>query len=665
MVIKMVGKLAIRNIRKSMSDYAVYFVTLIIGISIFYVFNAVTDQTVVINIYKDDSSFIDLLKSVLAMASTMVSVVLAFLIMYASDFLMKRRKKEFGVYMLLGMGKMRIASVLMVETVLIGILSLAVGLVIGVVLSQGMSILVANMFEADMTDFAFELSTAAVGKTVVYFLIMYALVLVLDVLVVGKSRLIRLLNAERRTEKNLSKYPWVCLIVFLLAGAVLCHAYYMVTANANAMDSEVQVVMQIVKGIVTTFLIFWSLSGLLIFLAKLRKKSYFKGINVFTTKEIASRINTNVFAGSLICLLLFITICVFASCFSVNRSMNDNMKLYVNADVNFVKFVGGEKDQRSVSDIFAAQHVDTDMFEGAVEVPLYHYKSPFDDEMTFEEMHESNVFTSSGLLMKASDYEKVAQFYGLKSVDLKDDEYAVVANYDYVIREYEKELENGHKVRLMGRELHPAGSVCVDGYLQIASGPTNFGFTVVPDKVIHDEKIVVSSWYYIANYNKEYSKGTEYIEKKVTGKKFSEKLDLITDTREQIRQKSRGLTAMVAFLGLYLGIIFLTASAALLSLKELSQASDSRGKYEVLRRLGVDERMIRKSLFRQNFTFFAFPLLLAIIHSVFGIQVCVFMIEAFGRTGLRQSIILTAMFILIIYMGYFVVTYRCSRKIIK
>lgn len=164
-----------------MSDYAVYFVTLIIGISIFYVFNAVTDQTVVINIYKDDSSFIDLLKSVLAMASTMVSVVLAFLIMYASDFLMKRRKKEFGVYMLLGMGKMRIAGVLMVETVLIGILSLAVGLGIGVVLSQGMSILVANMFEADMTDFAFELSTAAVGKTVVYFLIMYALVLVLDV----------------------------------------------------------------------------------------------------------------------------------------------------------------------------------------------------------------------------------------------------------------------------------------------------------------------------------------------------------------------------------------------------------------------------------------------------------------------------------------------------
>lgn len=660
----MIGKLAIRNIRKSMSDYAVYFVTLIIGISVFYVFNAITDQTVVNNIYKNDSSFIDLLKSVLAMASTMVSFVLAFLVMYASDFLMKRRKKEFGIYMLLGMGKMRIAGVLMVETVLIGILSLGVGLGVGIVLSQGMSILVANMFEADMTEFAFEVSAAAIGKTVVYFLIMYALVLVLDIFVVSKSRLIRLLNAEKRTEKNISKYPWLCLIVFLLAAAVLCHAYYMVTANMEQLETVEQVMIQIVKGIVTTFFIFWSLSGLLIFLAKLRKKSYFKGINTFTIKEIASRINTNVLAGSIICLLLFITICVFASCFSVNKSLNDNMKLYVKADVNFVKIIEGNKDQRSVSDTFAAENVDEDMFEGAVEVPLYYYHDPAYDKMTLPEMNESNVFTS-GALVKVSDYQKVAKFYGLEPVGLKDDEYAIVANYEWIVREYEQELANGHKVRLKGKDLHPAGSTCINGYLQIAQNPSNFGFTVVPDDVIDDEKVVINSWYYIANYNKMYGKGTEYIEKKVTAKKFREKLRLITDSREQIKQKSKGLTAMVAFLGLYLGIIFLTASAALLSLKELSQASDSRGKYKVLRQLGVDERVINRSLFRQNMAFFAFPLLLAVIHSIFGIQVCVFMIEAFGRTGLRHSIILTAGFILVIYAVYFVVTYRCSRKIIR
>lgn len=149
--------------KRSMSDYAVYFVTLIIGISVFYVFNAISDQKVVLSIYKSDYSVIDLLRNIISVASVIVSVVLAFLVVYASNFLIRRRKKEFGVYMLLGMGKKKIAGILMMETVIIGIISLVVGLGIGIILSQGMSILVAKLFEADMSKFSFEVSTGAVG----------------------------------------------------------------------------------------------------------------------------------------------------------------------------------------------------------------------------------------------------------------------------------------------------------------------------------------------------------------------------------------------------------------------------------------------------------------------------------------------------------------------
>ena len=280
----MIGKLALRNIKKSMSDYAVYFVTMIIGISVFYVFNAISDQTVLVKILKSDHSVIDLLKSSLSVASVVVSIVLAFLVVYASSFLMKRRKREFGVYMLLGMGKKKIAGILMAETVIIGLISLGVGLGLGIVLSQGMSILVVKLFEADMSQFAFECSMNAVVKTVIYFLVMYALVLALDLFVVGKSRLIRLLNAEKRNEKSAVKNPWICLIVFSVAVVVLSHAYWMVTAEASSITTEQQFLTQIAKGIVSTFLIFWSLSGFFIYLAKHRKKSYLKGINVFTTK---------------------------------------------------------------------------------------------------------------------------------------------------------------------------------------------------------------------------------------------------------------------------------------------------------------------------------------------------------------------------------------------
>ena len=178
----MIGKLALRNIKKSMSDYAVYFVTMIIGISVFYVFNAISDQTVLVKILKSDHSVIDLLKSSLSVASVVVSIVLAFLVVYASSFLMKRRKREFGVYMLLGMGKKKIAGILMAETVIIGLISLGVGLGLGIVLSQGMSILVVKLFEADMSQFAFECSMNAVVKTVIFWLCMrlYSLLICLS-----------------------------------------------------------------------------------------------------------------------------------------------------------------------------------------------------------------------------------------------------------------------------------------------------------------------------------------------------------------------------------------------------------------------------------------------------------------------------------------------------
>ena len=286
--------------KRSMSDYAVYFVTLIIGISVFYVFNAISDQKVVLSIYKNDYSIIDLLRNIISVASVIVSVVLAFLVVYASNFLIRRRKKEFGVYMLLGMGKKKIAGILTMETVIIGIISLVVGLGIGIILSQGMSILVAKLFEADMSKFEFEVSVSAVVKTLLYFLVVYAFVLLLDMFMIGKSSLIRLLNAERRSEKRTVKNPYVCVIVFIVAAVVLGHAYYRVTASPENIDTQAALLIEILKGIVSTFLIFWSLSGFLIFVAQLRKKSYYKGINVFTTKEISSRINTNVLAGSII-----------------------------------------------------------------------------------------------------------------------------------------------------------------------------------------------------------------------------------------------------------------------------------------------------------------------------------------------------------------------------
>ncbi len=663
----MIFKLAFRNMKKSMSDYAVYFVTLIIGISVFYVFNAISDQTVVTKIFTNDYDILDLMKSTLSVASVIVSVVLAFLIVYASSFLMKRRKKEFGIYMLLGMGKKKIAGVLMAETVIIGIFSLLAGMGVGIILSQGMSMLVAKLFEADMSKFAFEVSTEAVGKTVIYFLIMYALVLLLDIFVVGKSRLISLLNAEKKSEKNIARNPWICLVVFMAAAVVLSHAYWMVTANAEQLTKESQILFQIIKGIIATFLIFWSLSGLLIFLSKIRKKSYLRGINAFTTKEISSRVNTNVFAGSIICLLLFITICIFSTSFSINKSMNDNLRTLVPADVNlsymYDQGLPFDNEKEFMTEKLQAEGIDIDLFKDSVEFTSYEYYE-WDEKEEMSWTDDTNVFANTGKIIKLSDYNKMAGIYGLEKQTLAEDEYLVITNYDYSAKLYsENFLKKGHVIRLGGKEYHPRYKECQDGFLDMSSNPSEPGFTVMPDDIPADENLHPDRICYIANYDTN-KKSVEEMDQLLNNEKMIKK-HIYVSTRTEIYQRSIGLTALIVFLGLYLGIIFVLASFALLSLKELSQAADSREKYRILRRIGVDERMIYRSLFRQNLIFFSTPLLLAIIHSIFGIQVCIYIMEVFGKTGLLFSIIATSVVLLAIYAIYFTITYRCSRRIIN
>lgn len=233
----MLCKLSLKNIKKSMKDYAIYFFTLILGVAIFYVFNAIESQSVLLNVSESTHDMIKMMNNMLSGVSVFVSVILGFLIIYASRFLIKRRNKEFGIYLTLGMSKRKISMILFIETIMIGLVSLAVGLGVGVLLSQLMSLLVANMFEADMTNFTFIFSSAAMIKTFIYFGIMYLLVMIFNTVQVSKCKLIDLLHSAKKSEKVKIKNPIICIIVFLLASCILGYAYYKVTSGIETMQN--------------------------------------------------------------------------------------------------------------------------------------------------------------------------------------------------------------------------------------------------------------------------------------------------------------------------------------------------------------------------------------------------------------------------------------------
>ena len=328
----MLCKLSLKNIKKSIKDYAIYFFTLILGVAIFYVFNALDSQTVMMDVSSSTQDLIDLMMTVLSSVSVFVSFVLGFLIIYASRFLMKRRNKEFGIYLTLGMSKRKISLILFLETLCIGILSLIVGLGVGVIISQIMSLVVANMFEADLTKFTFVFSSSACLKTIIYFSIMYLIVMIFNTISVSKCKLIDLLNGAKTSEKVKLKNPYLCIIIFVLSSIVLGKAYHIVTSEFLTLQEATDALKPIIMGIVATFLIFWSLSGLILRIAQSLKKYYYKGLNSFTLRQFSSKINTTVFSTTIICLMLFITICLLSACLTMKNSMNANIKELVPAD---------------------------------------------------------------------------------------------------------------------------------------------------------------------------------------------------------------------------------------------------------------------------------------------------------------------------------------------
>ena len=307
----MLFNLSLKNIKKSLKNYAIYFFTLILGVAIFYIFNSIESQTVMLKLSNSTKDIIQLINNILSGVSVFVSFILGFLIVYANQFLMKRRKKEFGIYMTLGMSKKQISKILLVETIVIGLISLIVGLILGIALSQVMSIIVANMFEADMSKFTFVFSISTTIKTIIYFGIMYLLVLVFNTIQVNRQQLIKLLIVNKQNEEIKLKNSFVCILIFIGAAVLLSYAYYNVTAGADNLTEEFSVFLQMVYGAVATFLIYWSISGLVLKLVMVSKNHYFKNLNSFTVKQISSKINTTVFSTTIICLMLFLTICIF------------------------------------------------------------------------------------------------------------------------------------------------------------------------------------------------------------------------------------------------------------------------------------------------------------------------------------------------------------------
>ena len=722
----MLFKLSFRNITRSVKDYAIYFFTLVLGVTLFYVFNSVGSQAAVLELNNAKKLIVELLSKILSGMSILVVAILGALIIYASRFLIKRRNKEFAIYLTLGMSKRKISRLLFFETLMIGIISLAVGLLVGIGASQLISILIGRLFEADMSKFQFVFSEKAFFDTILYFGLIYLVVIVFNTIIVGRLKIIDLLHGSKKSEKAFLKNPLLRAIVFVLSSFGLSYAYWWVTNDkVSMMDRINNLLWPVTIGVITTFLLFWSFSGLIMEILTRSKRFYYRGLNSFIFRQVSSKINTAVVSMSLISLLLFLTISILSLCFSINESMKKELAYNTPVDA-FIELTdynavfgpngpgygpsASSSDQDWNSQVKESQkYMQKSIYQKLVEkdediaksIKEYLEVNVYADHtLTFKQALQAEYLTglvgefmskTAVPILRVSDYNKIAKLYHREEISLADNQYQILADYKPMSDSIDKSLASGFQINYRGQTLSPVAKKHLEGFVTSSGMKSNTGILIVPDKIATDQAI--GSRVLLVNYNTSADHTAQQIDNDIRRVYDLGNLSIEVHTTDEALQKTKekskaeeqrpsgvsfsyitkiliytssiGLQAIATFVGFYLGIIFLISSAAILALKQLSESSDNIEKYAALRRLGASNKMLNRALFIQIAIFFVFPLLVGILHSVFGIKFASSIIEVFGSGGLLASIPITASMLILIYGGYFLLTYLSSKRIIS
>ncbi len=666
-------KLAISNVKKSIKDYLVYFLTLSLSVCIFYIFNAIDSQEVMLNISSSQKEILELLSVSIGYVSIFISVVLGFLMVYANKFLIKRRKKELGLYLTLGMNRGTVSRMLILETFIIGLFSLGTGLLVGIFASQALSVVTAKLFEANLKAFVFIFSKGAFLKTICYFSIIYIIIMIFNTMTISKCKLIELIYSGKKNERLRVKRIGVSVILFILAVMSLGVAYYLILENGLMRINE-QFICSIVLGIVGTLLFFVSLGGFLIRLVETSKSVYFKGLNLFVLRQLNHKINTAFVSMSVICIMLFLTIAGLASGFSVARAFNGELETLTPFDATFEAY-SAYKGELGLKEGIQASLEKTgfpfkELVKESSELILYRTEVTWEDLLgDIEELAamEAWEYTKEQpfYVMSATDYNKALEMQGLSPIELKEDEFVMNCNYGQTKPYLKQFLINKGQLTMNGKLLKAATKEVLTTTYENQNMAMNVGTLIVPDQFVEGGDI------YIRILNVNYPGNTQEQEKLFNtaiyklyptseGRPYS-----LLMTRIGIYENSAGLSAMVTYLTIYIGMVFLLACAAILALQQLSEAADNSERYELLRKLGAEEGMVNKALFMQISIYFIMPLVLAVIHSIVGLKVGSDVISIFGGYELTNNLFLAAAVILVVYGGYFIATYMSSKNIIR
>lgn len=727
----MLCKLAWGNVRRAGRDYLVYLLTLTLGVTVFYAFNTISMQVDIAGI--DEEGLAQVMGSMLGDLTYFLAGVMAFLMVYANNLIMKRRKKEFGLYQVLGMGRGRVATIMALETVIVSVVAFVAGIVLGVGLSQLMTFFTASLFKTQIANFHFFFSVHAFNLTLACMLVMFVLTLLLNLRAVRRTKLIELMGAERRNESIKTRNPWIAIAIFAVGAVLVGVAYYRLLRDGfplTATDSKLQEAMNqfgITTAMVTvgTFALFWGLSGMLIKLLQSLRGVYWRGLNMFTVRQLAAKVNTVCFSMGVIAMLLFLAITSVTCGMSIANVMNENLEHYNPVDVSqtyvyytpdtldyykgYKGYVNPSEADRMVLadttvDLYPAWHGKgksagnndetgkkvniADVAGEHVQIDSY-LSYPFggsNPSVTPSEMCKtmgeklpkafggSNADTMGLFVTPASQYNKLRQMMGEEPVSIGRDQYLLTCDMGGELVElYTKYMADGHALTLGGHTLKPATDKSDEDTAAIANSAmgSNPGTVVVADELLSQLNLQPYSSSLLVNYKQ--GMDTTEADESI---KYTLLDNLLVDGKEpgvwgtfiirsEIYTQAAQMNGLISYLAIYIGFVLVVACAAILSIQQLSNVADGSRSYRVLAQIGCDDRQIRHSVMAQQAVFFLFPLAVGLAHSFVALKVIIELVSTFGNMSIGGTVGLTCAIFLAAYGGYFLVTYLMSTGMVQ
>lgn len=713
----MLCKLAWGNVRRAGRDYLVYLITLALGVTVFYAFNTISEQAASAGLSKEIG---DVIGSITSGLTVFLAAVMGFLMVYANNFIMKRRKQQFGLYQVLGMGRGQVALVMTLETAIVSLGALAIGLACGIGLSQLMTFFTASLFRTQIANFHFFVSTDAALFTVECLAVIFFVTLVFNLRVVAKAKVIDLMGARRSNETVAVRNPWVSAALFVVGCVLVGVAYERLLRDGipvmmNSQEEMSRFYITTGTVIVGTILLFFGLSGFLLKALQAARGLWWRGLNMFTLRQLAAKVNTVSMSMAVISMILFLAFTSVTTGMSIANVMNEGVERGTPADyttqvvyhsptaiheLQKPELTSGLASTTRPVDVLdaatQAQHANGSTVNLAaiagtsVQVDVYD-AAPAAGEQPLVSTAEFARATGKTLpqavntgddrdsamgIMSESTHNHYLAFRGKEGVSLGADGYLVTSDLGAsVVDIYNAALAAGHEVTLGSHTLRPTrATVDTDAstFVNMATG-SNPGTLVVPDEVLASLNLPVQYSYLLLDY----PAGSDA---SAIDKKFGNAANYgtVTDaagqdvgsfgmgsTRISIYESTDSSNGLISYLSIYIGFVLVVACGAILTIQQLSGVADAQPSYRLLAELGTDAASLHRSLLAQQAVFFAFPLVVALTHSAVALHVIIDVVETVGALTIGGTVGLACAIFVAAYGGYFLLTYAMGAGMVR